>query len=285
VQLKVSVIIPAYNAAMTIRQAVESALAQNYEKEIIVVNDGSTDLTGEMLHGYGTRIRLIEQANRGETAARNTAIAAARGEYLAFLDSDDYWLPNRIALTVDALDSDAEAGLALCDFRIIDRETGAILGHTHPGSVPRKEDFFESWPLMTPTAVTMRTDLARECGGFPKGVPWGGDTLLWVAAIQRRPFAYVPQVLAVYRSNASLTERRYPARQRKPFEREVTGLYGRDGWKLVNVARDQYASLLLASSLTDLKNGHKLRGLKDLAALLSYRPSYLARVLPRVRTS
>src|ERR1700752_4809634 len=105
--MKVSVIIPAYNAAATIRQAVDSALAQNYDKEIIVVNDGSTDLTGEILYSYGKRIRLIEQANRGETAARNTAIAAARGDYLAFLDSDDYWLPNRLVLTVDALNADA----------------------------------------------------------------------------------------------------------------------------------------------------------------------------------
>lgn len=281
--MKVSVIIPAYNAAATICHAVDSALAQDYDKEIIVVNDGSNDLTGEMLRGYGSRIRLIDQVNQGETAARNTAIRAARGEYLAFLDSDDYWLPNRIALTVEALGTDA--GLACCDFRIIDRETDAILGHAHPGSAPTKEDFFESWPLMTPTAVTMRTDLARVCGGFPRGIPWGGDTLLWVDAIQRYPFAYVPQILAVYRGSASLSERRYPARKRRPFEREVTRRYGRDGWKLVNVGRDQYASLLLASSLTDLKNGHKLRGLKDLAALLSYRPSYLARAVRTVRTA
>jgi len=278
----VSVVIPAYNAAATIGEAIESALAQDFrDREIIVVNDGSTDSTGEVLRRYGDRIRVIEQANRGETGARNAAIAAAQGEYLAFLDSDDYWLPGRVASTLDALVRDRAAGLALCDFRIIDRATGKVFGEMRPGRAPRKGDIFETWPPMTPTAVTMRTDLARECGGFPEGIGWGGDVLLWLAAIQRRPFVYVSQVLAVYRSGASLTERRYPPRQHKRFEREVNARYGRDGRKLVNIARDQYASLLLASSLTDLKNGHELRGLKDLAALLIYRPSYLSKAIIR----
>ncbi len=180
-------------------------------------------------------------------------------------------------MTVDALK--VNAGVALCDFRTVDRDTGAVLGDVHPGRAPTREDIFESWPPMTRTAVTMRTDLARECGGFPEGIGWGEDVLLWLAAIHRCSFVYVPQMLAVYRSSASLNERRYSPKQRKPFEREVTARYGRDGRKLVNIARDQYASLLLASSLTDLKNGHKLRGVKDLAALLIYRPSYLARAI------
>jgi glycosyltransferase involved in cell wall biosynthesis len=177
----VSVIIPTYNAAATIRQAIDSALAQDFhDKEIIVVNDGSTDTTDEMLRSYGNDIRVIEQANRGESGARNAAIAAAQGEYLAFLDSDDYWLPGRVALTLDALASDAAAGLALCDFRIIDRDTAKVLGEMRPGRAPRKDDIFQTWPPMTPTAVTMRADLARQCGGFMEGVPWGTDVLLWL---------------------------------------------------------------------------------------------------------
>ena len=84
------------NSAATIGEAIESALAQDFrDREIIIVNDGSTDATGEMLRNYGERIRVIEQANRGQSAACNTAIAAAPGEYLAFLDSDEYWLPSR----------------------------------------------------------------------------------------------------------------------------------------------------------------------------------------------
>jgi glycosyltransferase involved in cell wall biosynthesis len=276
----VSIVIPAYNAAATIGEAIESALAQDFrDREIIVVNDGSTDSTGEVLRKYGDRIRVIEQTNHGQSRARNVAIAAAQGEYLAFLDSDDYWLPGRVASTLDALKPDIAAGLALCDFRIIDRATGKVLGEMHPGRAPRKDDIFDTWPPMTPTAVTMRTDLARECGGFPEGIGWAEDILLWLAAIQRRPFVYVPHALAVYRGSASLIERRYSPKQRKPFEREVTALYGRNGRKLVNIARDQYGSLLLASSLTDLKNGHELRGLKDLAALLIYRPSYLSKAI------
>jgi glycosyltransferase involved in cell wall biosynthesis len=276
----VSVVIPAYNAARTLGEAIESALAQDFPgKEIIVVNDGSTDSTAAVLRTYGDRIRVIEQKNRGQSAARNAAIAAAGGEYLAFLDSDDYWLPGRISATVDALQADRAAGLALCDFRIIDRNTGKALGEMRAGCTPHKHDIFESWPPMTNTAVTMRTDLARECDGFPEGIGWGEDVLLWLAAIQRRPFVYVERVLAVYRGSASVTERRYTPRRRKPFEREVTARYGREGRKLVKIGRDQYASLLLASALTDLKNGHRLRGLGAMAALLKGRPSYMGKAL------
>lgn len=275
----VSIVIPAYNAADTIGQAIESALAQDFrDMEIIVVNDGSTDGTREILRNYGDRIRVIDQINRGQAAARNVAIAASQGEYLAFLDADDYWLPGRVTSTVEALLHDT-AGLALCDFRMVDRSTGKILGTMRPGRTPRKDDIFDTWPPMTPTAVTMRADLARECGGFPEGIAWAEDILLWLAAIQLRPFVYVPQMLAVYRSNASLIERRYSPKQRKPFEHEVTVRYGGNGRKLVNIGRDQYASILLGSALTDLKNGHKLRGIKDLLALIVYRPSYLRKAI------
>jgi glycosyltransferase involved in cell wall biosynthesis len=278
--IAVSVIVAAYNAAGTIAEAIESALAQDFPgKEIIVVNDGSTDSTAAVLRTYGNRIRVIAQKNGGQSAARNVAIAAAGGEYLAFLDSDDYWLPGRISATVDALQTDGAAGLALCDFCIIDRNTRKALGEMRAGRTPHKHDIFESWPPMTTTAVTMRTELARECGGFPEGIGWGEDVLLWLAAIQRRPFVYVERVLAVYRGSASVTERRYTPRRRKPFEREVTARYGREGRKLVKIGRDQYASLLLASALTDLKNGRRLRGLRTMAALLKGRPSYIGKAL------
>lgn len=276
----VSVVIPAYNVAATIGQAVDSALAQDFpDKEIIVVNDGSTDSTGEVLRSYGDRIRVIEQDNRGQSGACNVAIGAAQGEYLAFLDSDDYWLPGRIAKTLNAMMPNTAAGLALCDFSLADRDTGRILGFARPGRAPTRESIFDSWPVMTRTAVTMRRDLALDCGGFPEGIGWGEDVLLWLAAIQRRPFVHVPHVLAAYRGSASLSERRYSPAQRKPFEREVIARYGRNGRKLVNLGRDQYAALLLASLLTDLKRGNRGRGLKDLAALLVYRPSYMAKAI------
>jgi glycosyltransferase involved in cell wall biosynthesis len=100
----VSVIMPAYNTARYIREAIDSVLDQDYpSKELIVIDDGSTDGTLEVLRSYGDRITLIEQRNQGSAVARNAGLAAARGECIAFLDSDDIWLPGKLRLQVDHL--------------------------------------------------------------------------------------------------------------------------------------------------------------------------------------
>lgn len=100
----VSAIIPTYNRAHIIGEAVESALSQTYPNmEVIIVDDGSKDDTLERLAQFGDRIRVLKQANAGPAAARNTGVGAARGELIAFLDSDDIWLPNKTARQVSLL--------------------------------------------------------------------------------------------------------------------------------------------------------------------------------------
>lgn len=100
----ISVVIPAYNAAGTIGRALDSVIAQTHPaREIIVVDDGSTDRTAQVVSEYGGRVEYLYQDNAGPGAARNAGIRAARGEWIAFLDADDEWLPHRLALQVDLL--------------------------------------------------------------------------------------------------------------------------------------------------------------------------------------
>lgn len=100
----VSVVIPAYNSANYISEALDSAIAQDYPAlEIIVVDDGSTDNTREIVSAYGDRVRLIAQANQGSAAARNKGIQHAQGKYIAFLDADDVWWHNKIHFQIEAL--------------------------------------------------------------------------------------------------------------------------------------------------------------------------------------
>lgn len=102
---RVSVIVPAYNAAWCVRRALDSVLAQTWRDfELIVVDDGSDDGTGEILAGYGAALRVVSKANGGLSSARNAGIAAARGEYVAFLDADDWWLPGKLERQVALLD-------------------------------------------------------------------------------------------------------------------------------------------------------------------------------------
>ena len=102
---KVSVIIPTYNRAEYVTHAIDSVLAQTYtDYEIIVVDDGSADNTKDVLLPYMDRIRYIYQENAGLSAARNTGIKAAKGDWIAFLDSDDEWLPGKLAVQMRAVE-------------------------------------------------------------------------------------------------------------------------------------------------------------------------------------
>ena len=99
---KVSVIIPVRNGERTISRAIESAFAQTFQGpiEVIVANDGSTDHTGDVLARYVSRLRIINLPPSGVSAARNAAVKASSGDYIAFLDADDEWLPEKLARVV-----------------------------------------------------------------------------------------------------------------------------------------------------------------------------------------
>lgn len=127
----VSVIIPTYNRAGTIRMAVDSALAQTYpDLEVIVVDDGSKDDSLAVLATYGDRIRVIPQANAGPSAARNRGVLEARGEIIAFLDSDDKWMPEKIARQVALMERGGpEMCCCVCNAQVIGND-GKQIGTT-----------------------------------------------------------------------------------------------------------------------------------------------------------
>lgn len=115
----VSVVIPAYNAAAFITHAVDSVLAQTYlHREILIVNDGSTDDTARVLEAYGEALRVIHQPNGGLSNARNRGIREARGEFVALLDADDRWLPTKLARQVELLQAHPEIGFCSTRTRV-----------------------------------------------------------------------------------------------------------------------------------------------------------------------
>lgn len=120
----VSVVMPVYNVEAYVSEAVASVLAQTYtDFELIVVDDGGSDRSLEICRSFSdTRLRIISQANRGLAGARNTGILEARGRYVAFLDSDDRWLPEKLALHVIHLDNNPEIGVSFSPSRFIDRD-------------------------------------------------------------------------------------------------------------------------------------------------------------------
>jgi glycosyltransferase involved in cell wall biosynthesis len=216
----VSVIIPAYNAAPFIREAVESALAQTYETlEVIVVDDGSRDETAalvEALCARDPRVRLLRQANAGVAAARNRAIAASRGSLIAPLDADDLWHPEKIARQVAVMRrGSARLGLVYTWSLVVD-EAGRVVNRRGCGG-PRYQGEVYGALVLGNFVGNASTPLIRrgcfaEIGGFDPGLHAAGaqgceDLKLYLAIAERYEFAVVPEVLVGYRRTKSSMSR------------------------------------------------------------------------------
>lgn len=205
---RVSVLVPAYNAQAWLAEALDSALAQSYRSfEVIVVDDGSTDATAAIARSYGYRsngrVRLVRQPNAGLPAARNAAIAVARGEFFALLDSDDVWLPNHLAHAVAALDADPSVGLVHANIERMDGE-GRALG-VPPRFWRQQSDAYAAIALRhehvsCPTAVFRRACI-DEVGAFDLRFTGLGceDRDLWLRIAERWPLRFLDGVSARYR--------------------------------------------------------------------------------------
>ena len=156
----VSVVIPVYNGAQTIRRAIDSALAQSWkDREVIVVDDGSTDGTLTLLEGYGNRIRAIHQSHCGVAFARNAAIEQSKGDYVAFLDADDEWLPEKLEVQLGMLRSMPDVGVLGGGTEWKKGGAGRFQVPTS-GEVSLESLLFVN-PLCTSTVV-VRTSILRE---------------------------------------------------------------------------------------------------------------------------
>ena len=131
----VSVVIPGYNAAVTIERALDSVYAQTYDNiiEIIVVDDGSTDVTADLVRDRHPAVTLIQQENGGVSVARNTGVAASSGELIAFLDADDEWLPEKTEKHVAVMQTHPGLALCMCDSMPPDE----VIGHAEHHQSPR----------------------------------------------------------------------------------------------------------------------------------------------------
>jgi glycosyltransferase involved in cell wall biosynthesis len=203
---KVSVIIPTYNCAHYLEQAIESAIDQTYRDiEIIVLDDGSTDNTSEVVRRYGTAIRYIRQKNSGVTAARNHAIKASSGEFLAMLDADDWWETTKLAEQVPILDSDPQLALVYSDLRVEYDD-----GTTTPSFLSSRplatsgyvfDRLLESCFILPSTVLLRRSCLEEEM--FDESMRSHEDLDLWLRICRKWKVALVPKQLTHRRQGAS----------------------------------------------------------------------------------
>jgi len=205
----VSVVIPTYNRAHVVGRAIRSVLNQIYQDfEIIVVDDGSTDNTEEVVNCFNDpRICYIRhEQNKGGSAARNTGISMARGKYIAFLDSDDEWLPSKLEKQVKQLDeAPACVGLSYTGYWVI---RGGI---TELGRIPSARGYV--MPLMlardcvSPTStVLVKAECFRKVGGFDPELPARQDYDMWFRIAAEYHFEVLTEPLVrIYRTDDSIT--------------------------------------------------------------------------------
>jgi glycosyltransferase involved in cell wall biosynthesis len=196
----VSVVIPTYNRAWCLAEAVDSVLAQELRGfELIVVDDGSTDDTPRLLEGYGEAIRTLRRENHGVSAARNAGIAAARGDLIAFLDSDDLWLPGKLRRQVEFFTSHPKA--LICQTEELWVKNGR---RVNPGKRHRKRGGMIFEPsldlcLVSPSAVMVRRELFERVGLFDESLPACEDYDLWLRVSCRFPVHLIETPLIVKR--------------------------------------------------------------------------------------
>ena len=199
----VSVIVPTYNQARYLREAVDSALAQTAPPlEVIVVDDGSTDATPEILEAYGARIRRIRQPNQGVAAARNAGVAGARGECVAFLDSDDVWNPRKLERQVARFEADRGLGMIHCGVEHFD-DRGAVTSTSLTG----KEGWlatdilrFDGEIIAGPgSSILVPRPVVEQVGGFDPRVQPSDDWDFCYRVATRYRIGFVPEVLVRYR--------------------------------------------------------------------------------------
>lgn len=204
-QPAVSVIVPAYNSAPFLAETLRSALAQTYRDfELIVINDGSTDKTEEVIAEFRDRIVYLKQPNRGVMAARNAGLQVARGQYIALLDSDDLLLPNFLEVLVGMLESDPSLSVAYPNARYFGwpKHDGKLHQDVFPVAEPVTFDRVLRRECYIFGLLVFRREIVETIGGYDETLEGQGaeDFELWLRMLRHGyRFQFTSEVLALYR--------------------------------------------------------------------------------------
>ncbi len=199
---KVSVVIPAYNAMAFLPETLESVLKQTFtDFEVLIVNDGSSDHIVEWATNItDPRVKLISQENQRVSVARNTGIANAQGEYIAFLDADDLWEPTKLEKQVRCLDDQPEVGLVYTWTLLVDQDnnpTGRIFASHAEGNV--WEEVVANDMISSGSSPMVRRSCFETVGVFDRSLAYAPDRDMWIRIAFRYPFAVVKEPLLRYR--------------------------------------------------------------------------------------
>jgi glycosyltransferase involved in cell wall biosynthesis len=289
---KVSVIIPNYNYEKFIAATIESVLSQTYENiEIIVVDDGSKDNSLKVLERFGEKLRVIQQKNAGVSAARNNGVQNSTGEFIAFLDADDIWLPEKLQRQIERFNADSEVGLVHCSMTLIDPQDQPIDENRNgqEGWVSTEFLRFERGVVVgaSSTALVKRS-IFDEIGGFDVCLSTAADWDFCYQVSRKYKFGFVTEPLVLYRMHGTNMHGNIKAMEHDMllgFEKA----FAENSEDLQKIRKECYGNLYmtLAGSYYQTKNYSKFvemaqKSLKENPSKITQLAGYPIRLLKRL---
>lgn len=259
-QLSVSVIISSYNYARYLPTTIGSVLAQSVPpREVIVVDDGSSDDSVEVIKSFGERVRLVAQKNQGVCAARNNGARMAGGDILAFMDSDDIWLPQKLKKQIAAFESDAEVGIVSCGIRFFNEKNETIVEYNTGKSGWRAKDILlYKEPVLntTASAIAVRREIFERTGGFDerRELFSAEDREFCYRAAQISKLVFIPEILVDYRihgSNGHLNILRMERALLAAYEK----IFSQADAETLGIKRESYGNLHANLAGSHFRNG------------------------------
>ena len=211
---KVSVIIPSFNSELYIAETINGVLSQSHKDvELLVVDDGSTDRTRDIVASFGSRVRLIAQANSGRCAARNLGIREASGEFVCLLDHDDFWFPDKLERQLAEFVQHPEAGGIYSPYIAWHRDAdgqfplpGSFDLTSYPDGI---DEELSGWIYhkflidiyMLTSAAMFRAEVFEKCGAYDESLPYSEDWELWLRIARQYPLIKLRRPTTLYRQH------------------------------------------------------------------------------------
>lgn len=268
----ISVIIPTFNKAQFIEEAVESVLGQSYRNlEIIVVDDGSTDNTRDVLRKYQNNIAYISQNNNGPSSARNYGIRTARADHIAFLDSDDVWFPEKLEAQMEVMSRNQTIGLVGCGAYTIDSE-GRIEKEYISEEYHTRQEFLKDLQTrkisFNPSIVLVKRTCMDRVGGFKEELHYGEDWDLWLRIVKQCEVEFIRKALVKLRKYDGYRSYHQVELMKSNIHRIISDNLYEEGWR---TRGPLYSALYLdLAGICLKKNRRAMAIIYALVSLLSY---------------
>jgi len=279
----VSVVVPAYNAGQYLKQAINSILTQSHAiLEIIIVNDGSTDNTADVASSFNDpRVRIVTKTNGGMSSARNAGVNKAKGEFLAFLDADDYWMPDKLEKQIALLQSKPDIGFCSTATRVETPEGTFVNEWSCPDiKISTLHTIFANSAAIAGSAssILTRMSIHRAAGQFDETLTGLEDTDMWIRYAAQSEYLCIAETLTVILKREGSVSRNFQNMRSSALTAYRKNRHLLDKPSQGRFWRECYATLLCDYAKWEARSGMKSKAFFQLCCAFLYAPASKAKL-------